>query len=48
MVNIFLVEKNVYLLLCCSVYNFIDYVRSSSMRGQLVMDKCYIMYIYYI
>ena len=38
--GIFLVQKNVYLFLRYSVYNFIDYSRSSSMRGQLVMHQC--------
>ena len=36
-----------YLFLCYSVYNFIDYARSSSMRGQLVMHQClHHVYIY--
>ena len=38
--GIFLVQKNVYLFLRYSVYNFIHYARSSSMRGQLVMHQC--------
>ena len=36
-----------YLFLCYSVYNFIDYARSSSMCGQLVMHQClHHVYIY--
>ena len=39
--GIFLVQKIcIYSCVTLSVYNFIDYARSSSMRGQLVMHEC--------
>ena len=33
-------SKKCVFILVFSVYNFIDYARSSSMRGQLVMHQC--------
>ena len=38
--GIFLVQKMCIYFCVYSVYNFIDYARSSSMPGQLVMHQC--------